>query len=191
MVDHLLLAGVQFSRNLVGMVVRPYETYRRIIHEGTLWELPYIASLLAIYFASTKHFVVLASATGATFFLAVGLLWSVGRFVGGKGNMGKLGLAWAYTLIPTVSWFLVTSLLYVLLPPPRTERWQGILFSLLYLVFSATLFFWKGMLAYLTMRFGLKLDLQKAIIVSTISLPILGVYSILMYRLGIFKVPFL
>ncbi len=191
MVDYLLLAGVQFSRNLVGMVTRPYETYRRIVDKGTLWELPYIASLLAIYFASTKRFVVLASATGATFFLVVGLLWFIGKFVGGKGELGKLGLAWGYTLIPTVSWFLVTSLLYVLLPPPRTERWQGIVFSIFYLVFSATLFFWKGMLAYLTLRFGLKLDLKKIVLVCAIGVPILGAYSVFMYRLGIFRVPFL
>ncbi|MBI3576524.1 hypothetical protein HY086_00605 [Candidatus Gottesmanbacteria bacterium] len=205
MADSLLVGALTFGRTFVGIIFRPYETYRRIIYAGTLWELPYIAVLLAFYFALaslvktaafrpfllTRQFIVLTSATGATFFLVVGLLWFVGIFVGGKGQLYKLGLAWAYTLIPTVLWFLVTSLLYVVLPPPRTDRLQGILFSLLYLVFSVTLFFWKGILAYLTMRFGLKLDLKQVLIVSAISVPILGLYSVLMYRLGIFKVPFL
>lgn len=205
MVDSLLVGALTFGRTIVGIIFRPYETYRRITHKGTLWELPHIAAVLAAYFVIaslvktsafrpfllTKQFIVLAGATAATFLLAVGLLWVVGKLVGGKGELGKLSLAWAYTLIPTMVWFLATSLLYVILPPPRTERWQGVAFSLLYLIFSATLFFWKGMLAYLTMRFGLKLDLPKILVVVAVSAPVFGIYSFIMYRLGIFKVPFL
>lgn len=203
--DTLLVAAVVFGRTVVGILLRPYETYRRIIREGSLWELPYIAFLLGMYFALaslvktasfrpfllTKQFVLLAGAAGALFVLVVGLLWIVGRIVGGKGQLGKLAIAWAYTLVPTVTWFLATSLLYVALPPPRTESVAGVAFSLLFLVFSATLFFWKGMLAYLTMRFGLRLDLPKIAVMTVICLPIIGAYSLLMYRFGIFKIPFL
>lgn len=205
MVDQLLLSGVQFSRTIIGIVTRPYETYRRIVDHGSVWELPYIAAVLAGYFALasliktavfrpfllTKQFIVLAVAAGATFIFAVVLLWVAGRLVGGKGKLTGVGIAWAYTLVPTTVWFLVTSLLYVLLPPPRTERWQGITFSLLYLVFSVTLFFWKGMLAYLTLRFGLRLDLGKILLVTAVIAPLVGVYSFAMYRFGIFKVPFI
>ncbi len=205
MIDQLIFSGVQFIRTVVGMVTRPYETYRRIAYQGSLLESVYIAVLLAFYFAVaslvktaafrpfllTKQFFVLTSATAATYLAVVGLLWFVGNFVGGKGQPSRLALAWAYTLIPTVLWFLVTSLLYVVLPPPRTTSPQGVAFSLLFLVFSATLFFWKGMLAYLTMRFGLKLDLAKILVVAAIATPPLGIYSFVMYRLGIFKVPFI
>lgn len=85
----------------------------------------------------------------------------------------------------------MTSFLYVLLPPPRTESVLGIGFSFLYLTMSAILFFWKIELYYLTLRFGLKLDLFRIIAVTSVILPILIGYSFIMYRLGILRVPFL
>lgn len=203
--DALLVAAAVFVRTIVGILLRPYETYRRIIRDASLWELPFIAVLLGMYFALasivktasfrpfllTKQFLLLAGAAGATFLFVVGLMWVVGRIVGGKGQLGKLTIAWGYTLVPTVIWFLATSLLYVALPPPRTTSIAGVAFSLLFLVFSATLFFWKGMLTYLTMRFGLKLDLPRIAVMTAICLPIIGIYSLVMYRMGIFRVPFL
>jgi len=53
------------------------------------------------------------------------------------------------------------------------------------------LFFWKIILSYLALRFGMKLDLMRIFGILVVSLPILGVYSFGMYRLGIFRVPFL
>ncbi len=201
----LVISGIAFGRNLFGIVVKPYETYRRIVDRGHVSELFYIAVLLAIYFAIasvvktaafrpfllTKQFLVLASAVAATYLFVVGALWVVGKYVGGKGSIGSMGLAWGYTLIPTLLWFLSTSLLYVLLPPPRTTSTPGITLSILFLIFSATLFFWKLMLAYLTLRFGLRMDLVKIVITAFVVGPLLGIYSIGMYRLGIFRVPFL
>lgn len=204
-IDAVLAGGVSFGRNLLGIIFRPYETYRRIADRGSLWELVYLGVLLAIYFAIssvvktasfrpfllTKQFVVLALAVGMSFVFTVIVLYGIARTVGGKGRLRALAIAWAYTLIPTLVWFLTTSLLYVLLPPPRTARPLGIIYSLLYLVFSATLFFWKMTLAYLTLRFGMRLDLARILLVAVILLPLLGVYSWLMYQWGIFKVPFL
>ena len=115
----------------------------------------------------------------------------MGKLLGSSGRLRPILLGWGYTLIPTTLWFLVTSILYVVLPPPRTQSSAGILFSVLFLVFSTALFFWKFMLAYLTMRFGLRLDLLRIVAVTIICLPFLGLYSVLMYRWGIFRVPFL
>lgn len=205
MLDQLLVAAVTFGRNLIGIVTRPYETYRRIVDHGSLWELLYIGALLTLYlaiaslvktaafrpFLLTKQFVVLATTTGMSYLILVGVLWVAASFVGRRGTLVRFALAWAYTLIPTLLWFLSTSLLYIVLPPPRTTSFPGVLFSLVFLVFSATLFFWKFMLAYLALRFGMKLDLAKILIVSGICLPLVGLYSVVMYRMGIFKVPFL
>lgn len=201
----LAVGGIGFGRNMIGIILRPYETYRRIIENGRLSELPYIGLLLAFYFALaslvktaafrpfllTAVFMKLAIASGACFLLVVLTLWLAGRAVGGRGTLRGVVSGWAYTLVPTLLWFLATSILYVFLPPPRTESLPGIVFSLLYLVFSVMLFFWKITLAYLTLRFGMRLDLSKILTVAAISLPMAGLYSYIMYRFGIFKVPFI
>ncbi|MBP9814570.1 hypothetical protein KBC80_05300 [Candidatus Woesebacteria bacterium] len=201
----LLGSGIAFGRNIIGITTRPYETYRRIVDHGSLWELVYIGLVLAVYFALaslvktaafrpfllTQQFVLLYSAALLGFLVTVLALWLIGTIVGGVGKSTSLALGWAYTLIPTVTWFLATSLLYVVLPPPRTTSVLGISFSIVFLLFSAMLFWWKLTLAYLTLRFGMRLDLGKIIIVAALSLIIVGLYSRFMYTLGIFTVPFI
>lgn len=205
MLEQLIVSAVEFGRNLIGIATRPYETYRRMVARGTLWELVWLGAALAAYFALaslvktasfrpfilTRQFLVLAAGAAGGYLVAVGSLWLVGRWAGGKGKLSNLMLAWAYTLVPTAAWFLTTSILYVILPPPRTARPQGITYSLLYLVFSITLLWWKAILAYLTLRFSLKLDLTKILVVLMVCLPVLAGYGLLMYRWGVFRVPFL
>ena len=194
-----------FVRTVLGLVTRPYETVRSTVERENPFELVFVAILLSLYFALaslvkvaafrpfllTRQFIVLAAATGVTYCLAVALFWTAGKLVGAQGKLKGLAVSWGYSLVPTLTWFLATSVLYVILPPPRTTSTAGILFSILFLVFSATLFFWKATIAYLTLRFGLRLDLGKILVVLAISLPILGFYSVGMYKLGIFRIPFL
>jgi hypothetical protein len=201
----IVSGGVYFIRHVIGIFSRPYETYRRIVKEGSLWELVYIAALLSLYFivASivktslfrpyllTRQFIVLMSATALTFIFVVSLFLVFGRLVGGNGTWRELALGWGYSLIPTVMWFWMTSLLFVLIPPPRTTSALGITFSVVYLLVSACLFFWKIILSYLALRFGLRLDLKKILILSMIVLPVLGIFSVGMYKAGIFRVPFI
>ncbi len=201
----LLVSGVWFLRNTIGVIIKPYATYRRIVDHGRLGELFYIGILLAGYFALaslvkeasfrpfllTRQFVALTTTAAVSFFLASTTIWMVGTLVGGTGSWQRITLAWGYTMMPTVMWFLVTSLLYVLLPPPRTTGMLGVAFSIVYLIFSVTLFFWKIVLSYLTLRFGLRLDAKKIAVAAAIMVPLFVVYSIAMYRLGVFRVPFL
>lgn len=184
-----LVALSAFLKNTLGLVTRPYETCRRIVEKSGYGELFYIGFLLVVYFVFASW--VKIAAAGLTYVLSVALFWEAGKLVGAKGNLKGLAIAWGYSLVPTFIWFLATSLLYIILPPPRTTSVAGMLFSVLFLVFSATLFFWKATIAYLTLRFGLRLRLGKIFIVLAISLPILGLYSFGMYRLGLFKIPFL
>jgi len=201
----LAASGIAFGQHMVGIITRPYETYRRIVNKGSLWEMAYIGMCLALYFATaamvktslfrpfllTRQFVLLGTAATATFLLTVILFWQVGRLCGAEGKLQGFMLGWAYSLVPTLVWFLMTSLLYVALPPPRTTSAPGVIFSIVYLLISATLFFWKIILAFLSLRFGLRLEIGKIIGVSAIVLPILGLYSFGMYRLGIFRIPFI
>jgi hypothetical protein len=194
-----------FLRSIAGLVTRPYETVRGTVERENVYELVFIAIPLIFYFALaslvkvarfrpfllTREFVLLTGATFIMYVFAVALFWTAGRLVGAQGKLKGFAVAWGYSLMPTFLWFFATSILYVLLPPPRTTSIQGVLFSILFLIFSATLLFWKITIGYLALRFGLRLDLGKILIVLAISLPILGFYSYGMYRLGIFKIPFI
>lgn len=205
MINQLFVAAISFGKNTVGVVTRPYATYRTIVESANLRELPSIAGLIAGYFAIaslvkvaafrpfllTREFMVLLGASVISYAFVVTLLWIAGRLVGGRGTLAGLASAWGYTLLPTVIWFFTTSALFVALPPPRTTSMAGIVFSGLFLVFSVMLLFWKLMLGYLTLRFGLKLDLVRILVVAGIVVPILGIYSVGMYRIGIFRVPFI
>ncbi|MCX6793849.1 MAG: YIP1 family protein [Candidatus Gottesmanbacteria bacterium] len=175
----LIVALVDFGRNVIGLVTRPYETCRRIVDRGGFGELLYVAILLAMYFAFaslvkvaafrpfllSRQFIVLSAATGTTYIFVVCLFWTAGKLVGAQGKFKGLAVLWGYSLLETLMWFLATSILYVLLPPPRTTSTAGVAFSILFLIFSATLFFWKATIAYLTLRFGLRLNLGKILIV--------------------------
>jgi hypothetical protein len=205
MMNMMLVSAVTFGRSLIGIVLRPYETYRNIIDRANIGELGVVACILWFYFllASfvktslfrpfllTQQMMLLISAAGITYFLTVGLFWAAGRLFGATGSIRGFMVGWGYSLIPTVAWFFMTSLLYVLFPPPRTASTQGIVFSMLYLFISTTLLFWKVTLSYLALRFGLRLDLIKILMISSVVLPLLGLYSIGMYRLGIFRIPFI
>ena len=205
MLDELIVAAFGFARTIVGMVNHPYETYRRVVIRANPWELVYLAAVSAAYFALasvvktasfrpfllTRQFVVLTTGALISFTVSLTALWLLARLLGGQGKLRALAVAWAYTLVPTLTWFLATSVLYVVIPPPRTTGPLGIIFSIVYLVFSATLFYWKATLAYLTLRFGMRLDLPRIVGVFLAAAPVFIFYSLAMYRLGIFKIPFL
>lgn len=201
----LVVSGVTFSRTAIGLVTRPYETYRRIVRDGKPGELIFVAVLLGMYFAIaslvkvaafrpfllTEQFIILCLGAASGVIVSVGMLQFVGRLLGAHPPTRTLLVAWAYTLLPTVLWFGITSVLWVFLPPPRTTSVPGVLFSLLFIVFSATLLWWKITLAYLVLRFGFKFDLKRNIIVALICAPVLAAWSWALYTWGIFKVPFL
>lgn len=204
-VSALVVSGIAFFRSTVGIVTRPYETYRRITRDAQAGELLFIGTLLAAYFAVasllkvaafrpfllTEQFVTLYIGAVSGVFVSVGMLRFAGWLLGSTTPTRTLLVGWSYTLLPTVLWFLVTSVLSVILPPPRTVSVPGTLFSLLFVAFSVALLWWKITLAYLVLRFGLKFDLKRNIIVALISAPVLAAWSTLMYKWGIFKVPFL
>ncbi len=192
-----------FTKNVWGSVRRPYATYRQFDREDP-YQLLIHMGLIALYFflvspvkLRTLHPFILSLNVSRLFTVSLTtyigiclLLLVLGKMVGGKPNLRAILLGWGYSLIPTLIWFFATSLFYLLLPPPRTETILGRSFSLIFNTFSLSLFFWKGMLYYLTLRFGMKLDLRQISVISVIFLPLLVVYAVLMYRFHIFRVPF-
>jgi len=205
---HISLAAavvIVFSKSVWGIMSKPYITCRDIARRSDVLEMVPIALLSFGYFALasvvrvkhfrpfilTSHFLKLTSWAIVTFFVSIFFLWAAARIVGGSGKIKTLAVGWSYTLVPSVFWFLSTSILYLILPPPRTQAWQGILFSLVFLIFSSAILYWKIMLGYLTLRFSMHLDLLKIVFVATIFLPFFGIYSFFLYKIGVFRIPFI
>lgn len=204
-IAELVLGGLLWGRTVSGLIVAPYETYRRIVNHGKRSELLFIAATLVCYFGLasivkvaafrpfllTRQFIVLSAGATANMVVAIGSLWVAGKLIGATIRLSQLTLAWGYTLIPTVLWFLMTSVLYVLLPPPRTTSAAGLAFSTAFIIVSTVLLWWKIMLSYLTIRFVYRASVGTILLIYAIILPILFMQSVVMYRLGVFKVPFL
>lgn len=205
LVSSLIVNAITCGKHLVGIVNKPYETYRIIATTPRMVELLYVGSICFGYFSFvslirvpafhfyvlTKEIMVLSIGALSGYIAMVVSMWFIGLFVGGKGTISKIAIGWGYTLIPTVLWFLLTSFLYVLFPPPRTESIKGVSFSLLYLIISSVLLFWKIELYYLTLRFGMRLSMKGILVTTCIMIPIISIYTISMYWLGIFRVPFI
>lgn len=201
----LIVDAVAFGRHVLGIMTRPYETYRHIVKYGKPGELVYVAALMMVYFALasivkvaafrpfllTQQFAMLCLGALSGALLSSGALFISGRLFGARSSFAALCIAWSYTMLPTVTWFFATSVLYVILPPPRTTSVLGVLFSLLFLIFSAMLLWWKVTLSYLTIRFSLRLNLWQSAAVALMCAPVVAFWALLMYEYGIFKVPFL
>lgn len=204
-VTDIVLYGIAWSRSVLGLVTRPYETYRRIANHSSLGELGIMAAFSALYFmlasvvkvASfhpfllTGEFLRLAVGAAIGYGAVVTALWVASRLVGARVAFTRMAVSWGYTMIPTALWFYMTSLLYVIVPPPRTTSVLGVAFSAVFLVMSATLLWWKLMLSYLTIRFTTRFPMTRIIAVGLLVTPVFVADSIIMYRLGIFKIPYL
>lgn len=195
-----------FLRNIVGCVNSPYTAFRSLSQkEDNIFQTVFIFLLVIFYFifASllrvgvrnpfllTVKFNTLFLGAVIGFLSLVLVIYYFGKLSGGKGKLNTIFTLWSFTLLPTLIWFLATSLLYIFLPPPRTLTILGKLYSIAFIAFSLSIFFWKLILFYLTLRFGHKLDFFKIILVSLAVSLFIALYSLVMYRWGVFRIPFI
>ena len=142
-------------------------------------------------FLLTFNFGTLLSGFLFTFFLVVCCFYIFGHIFKGKGTIEHIAVSWGFSLVPTILWFIMTSFFYVVLPPPRYLTLLGKLFSIVFVSISMLLFFWKGILYYLTLRFSLRLDFLRIMGMSLVLFPLGVAYAFFMYELGVFKIPFI
>lgn len=100
----ILVGCVSFMKHVSGIIVRPYETSRRIADRARPVELLFIAVILAAYFALasvvktaafrplmlTRQFVVLFSGAGLMYLITAITLWKVSVKMGGKDRLAGL-----------------------------------------------------------------------------------------------------
>lgn len=208
---------ILFLKNSWGSLNKPYETYRRLSFGNNLLQVLPLFVLIFFYlvFSTLAHHglgahpLILTLSFGKvvfgfliTYFLMLGFLLVLGKtfsrgysdtikYRSGDISLKNIFLPWTYSLLPTLIWFTATSVFYLLLPPPRTTSISGQAFSFFFIAFSSSLFLWKGILYYLTLRFGMRLDFLRILGVNMILFPAGFLYSLLMYYLGIFRVPFI
>jgi hypothetical protein len=197
---------IAFFQNSIGSVNKPYITYRKLSEpKSDVRQIIYILLITVGYFSfaalvksgirnpylMTMKFNFLVIAFGAGFVLSIFLFYVLGKILKSRFTLKSLILLWGYSLLPTIVWFMITSVLYILLPPPRTFSLLGKFYSIVYIAFSISLFYWKAILYYLTLRFGLKLEFVKILISTAIYIPIVLIFTFITYKAGIFRIPFI
>ncbi len=202
----LLRWFIIFSRNANGCLNSPYVTYRKLAStKADLGHTFYLFLLVVLYFSFaslvktgvrnpfllTYKFNILFFSALFGFILIILLIFLLGKLTGERVELLTIYKLWIYSLLPTLCWFFLTSILSIFLPPPRSLSLPGKIYSLVFMSFSLMVFFWKLILYYLTLRFGLRFGFFKIVFVSAAILPFFVLYSTIMYKLGIFRVPFI
>lgn len=126
-----------------------------------------------------------------SFFLTISFFYLCGVLCRTATSIQTLIATWTFSLLPTLIWFFLTLLLYILLPPPRTTSLLGTVFSLLYVTIALVLLWWKLTLIYLSIRFSLKTDFVMTIFLMIIYGVWFLPYTYALYFFSISRVPFI
>ena len=125
------------------------------------------------------------------FLFAAAFFYFLGKVADNRVTISSFIFTLSYSLIPTLIWFASNSIMYVFVPPPRSFSILGKGFSIFFIAFSISLLAWKAILMYLALRFSTRLGFYRIVLMLTLFLLWLIPYSIFLYRLKIFRVPFI
>jgi hypothetical protein len=197
----LFTAFILVLRNFFGLIFFPYKTVRRLSFEDDYFQIFFIFFFIFCYFKFAyflKNKPYPATLTFLIFlvnlFLTLEFFYRLGLIINKKRkdiSFQSLFITFSYSLLPTLFWFSSVSLLYIILPPPRTTSFLGISFSIFFLAFSLSLLAWKLILVFLSLRFSLKLNFYQIIYLLILYLIWFLPYSVILYRFRIFKIPFI
>lgn len=182
------------------LILVPYKTMRRISQETDNLQIYIIFTSICAYFFAANRFreypyepFILFLMTVVHFVITVLFFYLVATFLNKKNSIELKPFisTLAYTLLPTIIWFGSSSILYALLPPPRTISLLGAAFSMAYISFSITLLIWKLILLYLALRFATQLAFYRIIYLIVLYLLLVIPYSFVLYAFEYFRIPFI
>jgi len=197
LIDFFAALILVFKRSFF-LVFYPYKTMRKIAFEKDFWQIFLIFFFIFMYFKFVYFlrnnlyspffifFIFLFN-----FFMMIFFFYFLTRFLGKKSQFSPFIFTFSYSLLPTFLWFISTSFLYILLPPPRTFSFLGQFFSIFFITYSLSLLFWKIILFYLALRFSTQLGFYQIIYITTLFILWFIPYSVLLYYLKIFRIPFI
>lgn len=192
--------------NMMWLFVAPYKAVRKISKISDTAQLFMIYALVYVYFIfasivrkkTLAPFIITSSSLLSFSFFLITLFATITFFylsarVFRQKNISYRSLlfTFTYSLTPTIIWFLITSVLYLLIPPPRTSSFLGVSFSIFFILFSTTMLSFRIILFYLSLRFSLKIGLYKIVFFSILFFIWFIPYSIMLYSIGIFRIPFI
>jgi len=195
---NIIASLILLIRNLFFLIFFPYKGMRRISLEKDYWQIFFIFLLVFIYFNLSyfltdrnylpifKFFIFLIN-----FFSMIGFFYFLGRFFNKKIKKRPFFFTFSYALFPTLVWFFTALFFYFILPPPRSLSFMGKAFSIFFITFSLTIFYWKLILFYLAIRFSTGLSFFEIVYLIFLFLLWYIPYSIILYYLKIFRIPFI
>lgn len=193
----LITALILVVRNFFLLIFFPYKTMRKISKEDDYYQLAIIFFLVFVYFKFVYYlrnnfypatFIFLAFLVNL--FLTTGFFYLISR--NEKRVVFRSFLyTFTYSLFPTLVWFASNSILYILVPPPRTFSFLGKGFSIFFIAYSISLLAWKLILFYLSIRFSAKASFYKIIYWILLFFVWFIPYSVLLYHFRVFRIPFI
>ena len=201
MATDLITSFVLVLRNFILLIFSPYKTMRRISEEKDNYRPTIIIGIIFIYFKFIYYlrdklypatlvyilFIINFLLTVAFFYLLSKLFAKNKKEI----KFSSFIFTFVYSLFPTLIWFLSTSILYIFLPPPRTFSLMGKGFSIFFIAYSLSLLIWKFILVYLAVRFSSKQNFFTIIFMIIFYLIWFIPYSVLLYQLKLFRIPFI
>ncbi|MCA9371588.1 hypothetical protein KC726_01695 [Candidatus Woesebacteria bacterium] len=189
----LLLVLQRFVR----LIIAPYKTARTIVQERDITQSIIILALVLVYIIWAHHIRPYATSPYIIFLLTVFQLgvkssyfYVFFRFASQeKVSYKAFFVGYTYTLLPTLMWFMLNSLLFVLIPPPRRFSLPGTWFSIVYIAIGTALFFWKVIMEYLITRFSSKARLSRVVYSWILFVMLFLPYMYVLYQLKIIRLP--
>ena len=180
------------------LIFSPYKTMRTIGKEKDMWQILIILTSVSLYFqfANRTRGVLEPNLAGPFFFFLgfagmIVFFYLLTRLWDKNIEIRPFIFTFTYSLLPTLLWFVSNSLLYRLLPPPRTISIAGRAFSILFVSYSVSLLLWKLILFYLAIRFSTKFHFPRILYLIFLYSALFIPYTLIMYYLKIFRVPFI
>lgn len=173
---------------------------RTIYFDGTYKETYFIFMMIFIFFNLSNY--VKNETSNPVLLLAIVLVQLIMTIIffgifskilnlNKKFYFKKYFTLFSYSLIPTIVFFYVNTLLYGILPPPRSNTVLAEIFSIMFISFATSIFFWKIIILYLAVRYSTALKFFTILYTILIYISIVLPYSILLLKLNLFRIPFL
>lgn len=196
-IEILSSAAIVLHR-FVLLIFSPYKTMRAVSEEKDYMQLVIILTSVSLYFqyaSKTRGLLYPAVAAPFFFFLGFGCMilffYALSHIWNKRLSLKPFLFTFTYTLLPSLLWFSTNSMLYRLLPPPRTVSMAGKAFSIVFISYSVSLLLWKIILFYLAVRFSTKFHFPRIVYLMLLYITVFIPFTLLMYYLRIFRVPFI
>lgn len=198
MVFDLLTSLIIVFRNFFLLIFSPYRTMRRISRESDYGQVFVIFLTIFLYFKfayflrdkpypATLTFLVFI----LHFSFTVVFFYFLARVPDKTIKFSSLVFTLSYSLLPTLIWFASSSILYIIVPPPRSLSLLGKGFSIFFIAYSVSLLFWKIILMYLALRFSARAGFYRIIYMLVLFLLWFIPYSLILYYYKLFRIPFI